>query len=178
MKTKNTLIFTAFTFLFVFSSCVTRRYEIYTPGPSPAPNATRTLSTRYGIQVTPRDNYALYNTVAQWLGTPYRRGGNTMRGTDCSGFVLNVYRSVYGKNLARNSADMLRLNCRSIPMQNLREGNLVFFATNRNSRRVSHVGVYLKDGKFAHASSSRGVIISNLNETYYRQRWVSGGVVR
>jgi len=101
-----------------------------------------------------------------------------MRGTDCSGFVLNVYRSVYGKNLARNSADMLRLNCRSIPMQNLREGNLVFFATNRNSRRVSHVGVYLKDGKFAHASSSRGVIISNLNETYYRQRWVSGGVVR
>jgi cell wall-associated NlpC family hydrolase len=178
MKQKKVLISAAFIMLLTMSSCVTRSYEVYTPPPSPAPNATRTLSTRYGIQVTPRDNYALYNTVAQWLGTRYRRGGNTMRGTDCSGFAINIYRSVYGKNLARNSADMLRLNCRSIPMQSLREGNLVFFATNRNSRKVSHVGVYLKDGKFAHASTSQGVIISNLNEPYYRQRWVSGGVVR
>jgi cell wall-associated NlpC family hydrolase len=101
-----------------------------------------------------------------------------MRGTDCSGFVLNIYRSVYGKTLARSSADMLRINCRNIPRQSLREGNLVFFATNRNSRKVSHVGIYLKDGKFAHASTSKGVIISRLDEPYYRQRWISGGVVR
>jgi cell wall-associated NlpC family hydrolase len=101
-----------------------------------------------------------------------------MRGTDCSGFVFNIYRSVYGKNLARNSADMLRRNCRSISLQNLQEGNLVFFATGRNLKKISHVGIYLKDGKFAHASTSNGVTISNLNEPYYRQRWVSGGVVR
>ena len=176
MRQKSVLIFTAFLFLFAFSSCVVRRFEVYIP--PPAPNATRSFSTRYGIQVTPRDNQALYNTVAQWLGTPYRYGQSSMRGTDCSGFVMNVYRSVYGKTLARNSADMLRRNCRSIPRQSLREGNLVFFATNRNSRRVSHVGIYLKDGKFAHASTSQGVIISDLNEPYYRQRWVSGGVVR
>jgi len=100
-----------------------------------------------------------------------------MRGTDCSGFVGAVYRTVYNKNLARNSADMLRLNCRSISRQNLREGDLVFFATGL-TRRVSHVGIYLKDGKFAHASSSKGVIISNLSETYYQRRWVSGGSVR
>ena len=176
MKQKNVLIFTAIITLFVFSSCVVRRYEVYTP--PPAPNATRTLSRQYGIQITPRDNQALYNTVAQWLGTPYRYGQSSMRGTDCSGFVMNVYRSVYGKALARNSADMLHRNCRSIPRQSLREGNLVFFATGRNTKRVTHVGIYLKDGKFAHASTSQGVIISNLNETYYRQRWVSGGVVR
>jgi len=176
MKQKKVLTFSAIIALFVFSSCVVRRYDVYAP--PPAPNATRILSTRYGIQVTPRDNQALYNTVAQWLGTPYRRGQSSKRGTDCSGFVMNVYRSVYGKSLARNSADMLRRNCRSIPRQNLREGNLVFFATNRSSKKVTHVGIYLKDGKFAHASTSQGVIISNLNETYYRQRWVSGGVVR
>ena len=176
MKQKNVLIYVTFITLFLLSSCVVRRYEVYTP--PPASNATRTLTTRYGIQVTPRDNQALYNTVARWLGTPYRNGQSSMRGTDCSGFVMNVYRSVYGKTLARNSADMLRKNCRSIPRQSLREGNLVFFATGRNSRKVSHVGIYLKDGKFAHASTSQGVIISNLNETYYRQRWVSGGVVR
>jgi cell wall-associated NlpC family hydrolase len=176
MKQKNILIFTSLLFLFVFSSCVTRRYEVYTP--NPATNATRRLSTQYGIQVTPRDNDILYYTIAQWLGTPYRRGLSSMKGTDCSGFVINVYRSVYGKNLARTSADMLRVNCRSIPRQNLREGNLVFFATTRNARKVSHVGIYLKDGKFAHASASQGVIISNLNEPYYRLRWISGGIVR
>jgi len=159
--------------LFILSSCGARRYGTYTP----STNSTKTLSTRYGIQITPRDNHTLYNTVDQWLGTPYRYGQNTMRGTDCSGFVGAVYRTVYGKNLARNSADILRLNCRSISRQNLREGDLVFFATGL-TRRVSHVGIYLKDGKFAHASSSKGVIISNLSETYYQRRWVSGGSVR
>ena len=162
--------------LFFSSSCVTtRRYEIYTP--PPAVNSASVLSSRYGIQITSRDNHTLYNTVAQWLGTPYRNGGSTMRGTDCSGFVGNIYRAVYRKNLARNSADMLRLNCRSISRQNLREGDLVFFATGR-TKKVTHVGVYLKDGKFAHASTSSGVIISNLSEDYYRRRWVSGGNVR
>ena len=161
--------------LVLCASCGTRRYETtYTPPPA---NTTRALSTQYGIQITPRDNPTLYNTVAQWLGTPYRNGQNTMRGTDCSGFVGNIYRTVYGKNLARNSADILRLNCSKITRQNLREGDLVFFATGI-TKKVSHVGVYLKDGRFAHASSSKGVTISNLNETYYRKRWVSGGRVR
>ena len=176
MKPKNILIYATFITLFVLSSCGVRRYEVYTP--PPMRNATRTLSTQYGIRITPRDNYLLYNTVAQWLGTPYRNGQSSIRGTDCSGFVMNVYRSVYGKTLARNSADMLRRNCRSISRQSLREGNLVFFATGRNARQVTHVGIYLKDGKFAHASTSQGVIISNLNEPYYRQRWISGGIVR
>ena len=159
--------------LIIFTSCGTRRYEVY----SPPSNSIRTLSTRYGIQVTPRDNYTLYNTVAQWLGTPYKSGQNTMRGTDCSGFAGNIYRTVYKKNLARSTADILRLNCRRVTRQNLREGDLVFFATGR-TKKVSHVGVYLKDGKFAHASSSKGVIVSNLNEMYYRKRWITGGSVR
>ena len=160
--------------LMICTSCGTRRYSAYTPPPT---NTTRTLSNRYGIQITQRDNYALYNTVAQWLGTPYKNGQNTMRGTDCSGFVGAIYRTVYNKSLARNSADILRLNCRSIARQNLREGDLVFFATGR-TKKVSHVGVYLKDGKFAHASTSKGVIISSLTESYYRKRWVAGGNVR
>ena len=177
MKRKNVLIYISFITWFVLSSCVVRRYEVYTP--PPASNAIRTLSIRYGIQITSRDNYTLYNTVAQWLGTPYRNGQSTIRrGTDCSGFVMNVYQSVYGKKLSRTSANMYRINCRSVNRQNLREGNLVFFATGRNPRTVTHVGIYLKDGKFAHASTSKGVIISNLNEAYYRQRWVSGGAVK
>jgi len=160
-------------FLFLCTSCHTRRYATYTP----ATNSTIALSTNYGIRLTPRDNHTLYNTVAQWLGTPYRSGQNTMRGTDCSGFAGNIYRTVYKKNLARSTADILRLNCSRISRQNLREGDLVFFATGI-TKKASHVGIYLKDDKFAHASTSKGVIISNLNETYYRKRWLTGGRVR
>jgi len=162
--------------LILCTSCVTRRFEKYSTPPLSA-NTTNILTTRYGIQVTQKDNQVLYNTITQWLGAPYQRGGNSIRGTDCSGFAGNIYQTVYRKNIARSSADILRLNCSKISRQNLREGDLVFFATGV-TKKISHVGIYLKDGKFAHASTSKGVIISNLNETYYRKRWVSGGRVR
>ena len=163
------------TVLLLSTSCASRRVETY-----PAETASiRILSQQYGIQITSKDNQALYHAVAQWLGTPYRNGHSVIRrGTDCSGFVFNIYRSVYGKNLARSSADMLRTNCIRIGRQKLREGDLVFFATGRNLKKVTHVGIYLKDNKFAHASTSQGVTISHLNEPYYRRRWVAGGVVR
>ncbi|MDR2040802.1 MAG: C40 family peptidase [Tannerella sp.] len=155
----------------ICSSCTTRRYAV-------SKRAER-LSSKLGVQVTPKDNLELYDMVAGWLGTPYRMGQSSRKGTDCSGFVSVVYKNVYGKELARSSAAMLRLNCR--PVRNrakLREGNLVFFHTTPNSKLPSHVGIYLKDRKFAHASSSRGVTISSLDESYYRSRWLSGGVVK
>jgi len=178
LRTWCILFFSVILYLSVCTSCRVYRYETPPPRYATRVYSTRELSNRLGIQVTTRDNHELYNTVAQWLGTPYRRGQSSIRGTDCSGFVMNVYRSVYGKNLSRSSADMLRINCKSIPRQSLREGDLVFFSTNRNSRRVTHVGIYLKNSMFVHSSTSRGVIISNLDEPYYRQRWISGGVVR
>lgn len=167
--------FACLTILLLSTSCASRRVERYSSGAA----SIGSLSRQYNIRITPKDNQALYHAVAQWIGTPYRNGQSRIgRGTDCSGFVSNIYLSVYGKKLARSSADMLHVNCRNIGRQNLREGNLVFFATGRNKKKVTHVGVYLKDGRFAHASTSQGVTISYLNEPYYRQRWVAGGVVR
>jgi cell wall-associated NlpC family hydrolase len=131
------------------------------------------------MQVTPKDNLELYDMIARWIGTPYRMGQSSRKGTDCSGFVSVVYKNIYGKELARSSAAMLQLNCRPVKAPaKLREGDLVFFHTTKNSKRPSHVGIYLKDRKFAHSSTSRGVIISSLDEPYYLNRWISGGIVK
>ncbi|MDR3193961.1 MAG: C40 family peptidase [Tannerella sp.] len=178
---KRNALLTGLLFLMagVCLSCAARRQgSSASAGVYSAKQAAK-LSVRLGVRVTRGDNLALYNTVAGWIGTPYRWGQSSRKGTDCSGFVSVVYREVYGKTLARSSAAMLRQNCRRVrKKRKLREGDLVFFHTGKDKRKVSHVGVYLKDGKFIHASTSRGVTVSGLEEPYYAQRWISGGVVK
>lgn len=137
------------------------------------------LERLYGVRITPNDNIFLYNEGARWLGTPHRLGGSTKRGVDCSGFVAIVYREVYGKQLARSSADMLKRNCKKVSRPNLREGDLVFFHTGKGKRNVpNHVGIYLKNGKFIHTSTSSGVMVSSLSEPYYQRTWITGGRVK
>lgn len=141
-------------------------------------NTNEELSYRLGMKVTADDNIELYRMVSEWIGTPHRLGRSSKKGTDCSGFVTMIYQKIYGKKLARSSASMLTTNCEKIDKDSLREGDLVFFHTRRKSKRPSHVGIYLKDGKFAHASTSNGVIISDLDEPYYKKRWITGGIVK
>ena len=106
-------------------------------------------------------------------------GGLTKKGVDCSGFVAIVFREVYGKQLARSSADMLKHNCKKVSRVNLKEGDLVFFRTGKGRKKVpNHVGIYLKNGKFIHTSTSNGVIVSSLSEPYYVRTWLTGGRVK
>ena len=128
------------------------------------------------VQLTGRDNPRLYAELKTWLGVPYRYGGTTREGTDCSGLTMRVYKAVYGIDINRNSAKQFEKNCKSIPRSKLREGDLVFFITGRASK-ISHVGIYLKDGKFVHASSSRGVIVSDLSQNYYDKHFHCAGRV-
>lgn len=166
-----------FTSGFFFSSA-TDTYESPVLPPEVAELAS-SLSSRLGLTITDGDNLDLYQFVSQWIGTPYRRAGSTRKGVDCSGFVTNVFRSIYDKKLERSSAGILRVNCDKVDKQELHEGDLVFFWTRgQSSQTPSHVGVYLKDGKFAHSSTSNGVIISSLSEPYYAKRWISGGKVK
>lgn len=130
-----------------------------------------------GFELNKNDNKKLYEEVSKWIGTPYRYGGNTRKGTDCSGMVMEIYKIVYNKKLERNSASIMEKNCKEISKKKLKEGDLVFFATGRNKNRISHVGLYLKDNKFVHSSSSRGVIISSLDENYYIRNYVCSGRV-
>ena len=147
-------------------------------GRSAAPNleyrALVRASSRLGLEIEASDNHRLYLEAASWLGTPYRAGGISKRGTDCSGLSMQLYRTVYGLSLPHNTALQLKA-CRRVRRHKLREGDLVFFKSPSSGRRVAHVGVYLKGGKFIHASSSRGVMVSSLREAYYKRYWLRGG---
>lgn len=122
---------------------------------------------RLDIKLGRHDNKKLYKELKKWLGTPYAYAQHTCgEGTDCSGMVMEVFQEVYGIKVHRNSAKMLEQNCREIDLDDLREGDLLFFCTNGDGR-VSHVGIYLKDNKFVHASSSRGVCVDDLRQNYY-----------
>jgi cell wall-associated NlpC family hydrolase len=122
---------------------------------------------RLDIKLGRHDNKKLYKELKRWLGTPYVYAAHSCgEGTDCSGMVMEVYQVVYGIKVHRNSAKMLEQNCRPIDLDDLREGDLVFFITSSDGH-VSHVGIYLKDHKFVHASSSRGVAVDDLRQNYY-----------
>lgn len=115
---------------------------------------------------------ALLENVDEWYGVRYRSGGNNKNGVDCSGFTVAVYLAVYGIALPRVSRDQYRIS-RKISSTELQEGDLVFFNTRGSG--VSHVGVYLGNNKFIHASVSRGVMVSGLFEPYFIQRYIGAG---
>nr|WP_086074703.1 C40 family peptidase [Paenibacillus camerounensis] len=102
------------------------------------------------------------------IGTKYVSGGVSTNGFDCSGFTMYVFDKI-GINLPHQSGSQYQMGT-AISRDNLREGDLVFF--NTSGRGVSHVGIYVGDGKFAHASSSKGVTISSLSDNYYVNRYV------
>lgn len=125
-----------------------------------------------GVAVSATSNVKLYQFVYDWLGTPYRLGGDTERGIDCSGFAYQLYDKVFNTVIGNNSRNIFSM-VNPVNKEELKEGDLVFFKI--NSRAISHVGVYLGNDKFAHASSSRGVMISNLNEAYWKRYYYKGG---
>ncbi|WP_455962548.1 C40 family peptidase [Bacteroides bouchesdurhonensis] len=153
-----------------FSSC-------RTSAPRLDYKALAKASIRLGVDINLEDNHKLYMESADWIGVPYRGGGDSKRGTDCSGLTYQVYRKVYRIQLPRNTED-LKKKSNKVSKRNLREGDLVFFTSRNSGKKVAHVGIYLKNGKFIHASTSKGVIVSNLNEDYYTKHWISGGRIQ
>jgi hypothetical protein len=132
-----------------------------------------------GLEENKKDNFALYKEAAAWLNTSYVEGGSSPKGVDCSGFVYLIYKKVYEKKLERKSMNMLKKNCHRINKSRLKEGDLVFFYTDAKSKsNINHVGLYLKNSKFIHASTSKGVMISSLDEIYFQKTWVCGGRIK
>jgi lipoprotein Spr len=116
-------------------------------------------------------NQELYSFIEKWMGTPYRYGAKSESGTDCSGFSGILHQSIFGVNLPRTAKSQFQ-SCDKIKVEEIREGDLVFFNTRGG---VSHVGVYLHNGYFVHASTKDGVRINNLNDDYYKNRFLGGG---
>ncbi len=117
-----------------------------------------------GVRSKDLDNKNLYYLIDEWMGTPHRLGGLDKRGVDCSGFVSMLYHKIYGKDLPRTSRDMAEKLKRKYD-DDLKEGDLVFFSF--GGRNIDHVGIYLHNGKFVHVSTRKGVIISNLKDSWY-----------
>ncbi len=116
---------------------------------------------------SPDEVHMLIKVATEFLGAPYRLGGASVRGLDCSSFVQKIYR-IFDVKLPRVAREQSRVGVRVDP-DDLKEGDLVFFHTNRP---YGHVGIYIGDGKFVHASSkSRVVRIDSLNSTYYQTRF-------
>jgi lipoprotein Spr len=121
-------------------------------------------------------NQRLLVFMDQWYGAPYHYGGTGKDGIDCSAFACLLLASVYNMNqLPRISADQYQAT-RRISKKDLREGDLVFFHTLGKGHRVTHVGIYLYNNRFVHASVA-GVQISDLGEGYYLQHYVGAGRV-
>lgn len=107
-----------------------------------------------------------------WMGTPYRFGGISEKGIDCSAFVREVFRSAGFMELPRTAREQYKVG-EVIEREDLEFGDLIFFKTSSYAR-ITHVGIYLSDDLFVHASSRQGVTVSSLNSSYYSRRFRGG----
>lgn len=109
----------------------------------------------------------LYQRHDDWRGVKYRRGGMSRQGTDCSGFAKLTFAELFDIKLPRDTHKQSRTG-NDVAREALRTGDLVFFRINKSTQ---HVGIYLEEGKFLHASTSRGVMISNMSHPYWDKRY-------
>lgn len=132
----------------------------------------KNIAAILGVSESEIKDEKLYRFISAWYGTPYKYGGCDIKGTDCSCLTINLYREVYKKNLPRTADEMMK-NCDKLNSSKVEEGDMVFFKI--ESKQITHVGVYLKNNKFIHASTKKGVMISDLNEPYFKKYFYTFG---
>lgn len=137
--------------------------------PPPVSQAQRTPSSHN--QATYLDDISMIASLKEqqweWQSVPYRLGGMSKNGVDCSGFVTLTFRKHFNIQLPRTTALQSEVGHR-VSQQELRPGDLVFFKTGFNQR---HVGIFLEGRSFIHASTSNGVAIASLDDRYWRERY-------
>ncbi|GGY99241.1 MULTISPECIES: NlpC/P60 family protein [Shewanella] len=141
------------TLLLILSGCSSAPSQPTEPQAVPATN--------------PLSTGELKTVQQQWQGVPYRLGGSSKKGIDCSGFVAVTYQQLLAMSLPRTVEEQAELGY-AVTRAQLRSGDLLFFKTGRVRR---HVGIYLSNGEFMHASTSQGVTISSLNNDYWRRHY-------
>ncbi len=169
----------SFTLLLIilFASCGSQKGLLYNP------KEVKQVSNKLGIDLNNQDKnddkyMPLYAEASLWMGVPYRYGGTSKTGVDCSGLTFRIYQKVYKKKLHRSTADLEKKGINKISKGSLQPGDLVFFATSGNKNKITHVGIYLKDNKFIHASTTRGVVVDDLDDNYYKRTWKKAGRVK
>lgn len=155
------LLFTA-----ILISCHSKRAVMKgEPGEvvAPQPSIAEKYSQILGVDQSQIQNGRLYAFIDQWWGTPYKFGGLDHDGIDCSGLSFLLEQQVYGINIPRTTSQQVQMIKRKYE-EELQEGDLVFF--DYDGKKFSHVGVYLQNGYYVHASSTKGVIIVKLHDPY------------
>ncbi|MBD2781231.1 bifunctional murein DD-endopeptidase/murein LD-carboxypeptidase [Xenorhabdus sp. 42] len=109
----------------------------------------------------------ILDQYADWKGVAYRFGGSTKRGIDCSAFVQRTFHDQFGMALPRSTSEQQNIG-KTVNRSKLREGDLVLFKTGIRRR---HVGIYIGNNQFVHASTSSGVIVSKLTDHYWNKRY-------
>jgi cell wall-associated NlpC family hydrolase len=133
-----------------------------TAAPDPEPAASVPAGTR--------TEQLLRTRIQTWLGTPHRMGGLSQRGIDCSGLVVVLYDELFDMRLPRTTRALMHKGGR-IDKANLSAGDLVFF---KPKYKVYHVGIYLGQGEFVHTSTRKGVMVSRMDDYFWRQCYLTG----
>ena len=164
----------------LLTSCGSTKKTVVTDNISPSNKSVETStppqksSQEIVVYVDDTVAEALIAEGRKWLGVPYKYGGNDMSGVDCSGLVLQIYKTVTDISLPRNSAQQCDY-CKKIEKDMLSKGDLVFFSSRNSANKVAHVGMYIGDGIMLHASSSNGVIETPLSDNYYVNHFLCAG---
>jgi lipoprotein Spr len=122
---------------------------------------------KYKCELNEQCYLPLYKEIYNLKHIPYRYGGRSEKGLDCSGFTKAVYENAYQIALPGNSSKEFFQNTKNVINKQYQEGDLVFFKIKKG--QISHVGIYLGNNKFAHASTQAGIIVSDLSEPYYKK---------
>ncbi len=135
------------------------------------------LQLKYAIlldaNVEKLTNVDLLKLIDEWYGTSYCMGGSTKDCIDCSAFTHIILQQVYNVNVPRTAQEQYK-SSQKINLEDLEEGDLVFFNTG-GGNDMSHVGVYMLNNKFVHAATSGGVMVSDLNDLYWKPRYRAAG---
>lgn len=129
----------------------------------------KAAATQKSLPVHERPKTSFENYARQWLGAKYVYGAAEKTRTDCSGYVMQVYKGYWGISLNHNAANMYDDNRgKSVSRGSLKEGDLIFFGS---FWKIDHVGIYLSGDRFIHASTSKGVMISPMNDKYWSPKY-------
>ena len=159
-------------FLMIFSTdCRTTKS---TKSTKAAAEFYTSYSKKLGVILDGTEDKKFIEAISGWIGTPYVYGGVSKKGTDCSGMVQTIFKELYGISLNRTAYDQVD-DCSFVTKRNLQSRDLIFFKI--NSKKISHVGIYIANNKFIQASLN-GVMISDLTDAYYSKYYYSGGRIK
>jgi lipoprotein Spr len=159
------------------ASCGSSKKNVKTAQLSPIENVDKRNHSSKNHNETPTAvANALVLEARSWIGTPYKYGGHSREGADCSGFLMEVFKSAVDVNIPRTTKDQ-RSHCLEVDRDHISVGDIIFFSSNNSSGKIAHVGMYVGDGRMIHASSSRGVVEDNLDLKYYVEHFRSIGRV-